>query len=54
MEIKYPIFILALLVLGNCIQDVPIPIREYGFTVGDPYGTLQIEFFLDFQCKPLY
>ncbi len=43
MEIKYPIFILALLlVLGSCVQDVPIPAREYGFTVGDPYGTLEI------------
>lgn len=51
MIIKYPILILSLLLaFSNCAQDVPIQAKEYGFTVGDPYGTLHIQFFLDFQC----
>lgn len=47
-------FTLLCLVLSS--QDVPIQKNYYGFSVGDPYGTLHIEFFLDFQCNysPLY
>jgi hypothetical protein len=40
MEIKYPILLLALLAITQCSQDVPIQTNGYGFTVGDPYGTL--------------
>lgn len=51
MFIKYPILALSLLlIIANCSQDVPIQAKEYGFTVGDPYGTLHIQFFLDFLC----
>lgn len=31
-----------LICLVNCAQDVPIPIKGYGFSVGDPSGTLHI------------
>lgn len=33
-----------------CDQQIPIPRREYGFTIGDKYGDIHIEFFIDFQC----
>jgi hypothetical protein len=50
MEIKYPILLIALLAITQCSQDVAIQSQGYGFSVGDPYGTLHIQFFLDFQC----
>lgn len=42
MFIKYPILILSLILIANCSQDVPIQAKGYGFSVGDPYGTLHI------------
>ncbi len=42
---------LTLLYLAFSSQDVTIQKNYYGFTVGDPYGTLHIQFFLDFQCN---
>lgn len=48
---KYPILaILFLALTAQASQDVPVQPRGYGFSIGDPYGTLHIEFFLDFQC----
>lgn len=47
---KYPILALFLITLSFCSQDVPIQANQYGFSVGDQYGTLHIQFFLDFQC----
>jgi hypothetical protein len=51
MKIIYPILVVAIVTLANCSQDVPIQAKGYGFSVGDPYGTLHIEFFMDFQCN---
>lgn len=42
--------ICTLVCLALSSQDVPLHKSYYGFSVGDPYGTLHIEFFLDFQC----
>lgn len=50
MGIKYPILVAVLLVCAYCSQDVPVEPRSYGFSVGDPYGTLHIQFFLDLLC----
>jgi hypothetical protein len=43
MSIKYLFLALSLLVvLSECSQDVPVVAGGYGFSVGDPRGTLQI------------
>ena len=44
------IYLLAILVVALAEQELPVQKGGYGFSVGDPYGTLHIEFFLDFQC----
>jgi hypothetical protein len=52
MSIKYLLVAVSLVViLANCSQDVPFVAGGYGFSVGDLHGTLQIQFFVDFQCK---
>lgn len=53
-EMKYPILALFLITFTICSQDVPIYPNQYGFSVGDQYGTLHIQFFLDFQCTFTY
>lgn len=43
--------ILLLISLGFASQDIDIPDREYGFTIGDRSGNLHIEFVMDLLCK---
>lgn len=46
--------VLTLLILGtHSSQDIEIPMREYGFTIGDPNGSLHLQFVLDFQCTSI-
>lgn len=47
---KAIIGILSILVLVACDQLIPIPKTPYGFSIGDPNGSLHIEAVLDFQC----
>lgn len=40
---KYPILLAILcLYLVSSSQDIPVQAQGYGFSVGDPYGTLHI------------
>lgn len=45
------ILVLGLLAFAAADQFVPIPKVPYGFTIGDPEGTLHIEAFYDFLCN---
>ena len=47
------IYLLAILTVALAEQELPVQKGGYGFSVGDPYGTLHIEFFLDFQCTQI-
>ena len=42
--------LLAVLLFVGCDQLIPIPKTPYGFSIGDPYGTLHIQAFVDFLC----
>ena len=47
---KAIILLATLLAFVSCDQLITIPKTPYGFTIGDPYGTLHIQAFLDLQC----
>lgn len=42
--------LMVVLAFVSCDQLIPIPKTPYGFSIGDPYGTLHIQAFFDFQC----
>jgi hypothetical protein len=50
---KLSVLFLISLMIFSCLgdQDVPLNKIPYGFSIGDPHGTTQINFFLDFLCK---
>lgn len=41
MKLQYLLGCLIICMV-NCAQDVAIPAKGYGFSIGDPYGTLHI------------
>ena len=41
---------MIVLAFVSCEQLIPIPKTPYGFSIGDPYGTLHIQAFYDLQC----
>lgn len=47
---KIVVVLVVLLGLAMADQFVPISKVPYGFTIGDPEGTLHIEAFYDFLC----
>ena len=47
---KIATILLCLVALTMADQFVPISKVPYGFTIGDPQGTLHIEAFYDIQC----
>jgi len=47
---KAILLLAAVLVFVSSDQLITIPKTPYGFTIGDPYGTLHIQAFFDLQC----
>jgi hypothetical protein len=47
---KAVLLLATVLIFVSCDQLITIPKTPYGFTIGDPYGTLHIQAFFDLQC----
>ena len=48
---KIALIVVTLVALTAADQFVPISKVPYGFTIGDPEGTLHIQAFYDLLCK---